>query len=47
MEPVLALSMDLLQYRELEKEKIKAFNQNKNNWEAYIAISDRVNDELQ
>ena len=39
--------MGPLHYRELEKGKIKAFNQNKNNWEAYMTFSDRANDELQ
>ena len=42
-----AVPMGPLHYRELEKEKIKALRQNKNNWEAYVTISDRANDELQ
>ena len=42
-----AVPMGPLHYRELEKEKIKALPQNKNNSEAYLTISDRANDELQ
>ena len=41
-----AVHMGPLHYRELEKEKIKALQQNKNR-EAYMTISDRANDELQ